>query len=230
VRRFWKLAEAVEYGGGFGVKLDSRPVKTPARADLAVPTRQLAGAIAAEWNDCGETVHPRTMPLTGLANAAIDRVMPDKARFAAGIARYAENDLTCYRAEGPAPLVARQSDGWDPLQAWARRRYDIDFLCVTGVMHVPQPDETVRKLGHAVVALDAFQLAGLSPLVTIGGSLIAGLAVVDEMMSAEDAWEAVSVDDRWQLEQWGDDVEARATLDRRRRDFMAAAYFLDLLS
>lgn len=230
MKRFWKVAEAVQGHGGFGVALDGRRVKTPARADLKVPTRALAGAITAEWNECGETVDPRAMPLTGLANAAIDRVAPDKASFASGLARYAESDLTCYRAEGPQALVARQAEAWDVLLSWARRRYDVDFACVSGVMHVPQPEETVRKLGHAVATLDPFRLAGLSPLVTIGGSLVAGLAVLEEMMPAEDAWEAVSLDDRWQLEQWGDDPEARDALDARRRDFRAAARFLSLLN
>jgi chaperone required for assembly of F1-ATPase len=229
VRRFWKAADVVEADGGFGIALDGRRVKTPARADLHVPTQALAKAIAAEWSEAGETVDPRAMPLTGLANAAIDRVAPDKDGFAAGLVRYAESDLTCYRAEGPAALVARQAESWDVLLAWARRRYDVDFACVSGVMHVPQPQETVRKLGHAVATLDAFRLAGLSPLVTIGGSLVAGLAVLEEMLPAGDAWEAVSLDDRWQLEQWGDDPEARVALDARRRDFLVAARFLELL-
>lgn len=230
MKRFWRSAAVVPTEGGFAIELDGRRVRTPARAELVVPTSALADVIAAEWNECGEEIDPRAMPLTGLANAAIDRVAAAKDEFAAGLARYAESDLTCYRAEGPATLVARQAESWDALLAWARRRYDVDFECVSGVMHVPQPDETVRKLGHAVAALDAFQLAGLSPLVTIGGSLIAGLAVLEEMMPAGDAWEAVSLDDRWQLEQWGDDPEARAALDARRRDFLAAARFLDLLS
>jgi chaperone required for assembly of F1-ATPase len=205
-------------------------VKTPARAELKVPTPTLAEAIATEWNECGEKVDPSAMPLTGLANAAIDRIRPDRENYAAGIASYGETDLTCYRAEGPEALVRWQSDSWDVLLAWARRRYDVDFRCVSGVMHVPQPEDTVRKLGHAVRSLDAFRLAGLSPLVTIGGSLVAGLAVLEEMMPAEAAWEAVSLDDRWQLEQWGDDPEARSTLDARRRDFLAGARFLELLN
>jgi chaperone required for assembly of F1-ATPase len=230
VKRFWKVAEVVEADGGLAIALDGRRVKTPACTYLIVPTPALAEAIAVEWNECGETVDPRAMPLTGLANAAIDRIESDRENFAAGLARYAESDLTCYRAEGPATLVARQAESWDGLLAWARRRYDVDFACVSGVMHTPQPEETVRKLGHAVATLDAFRLAGLSPLVTIGGSLIAGLAVLERMMPAEDAWEAVSLDDRWQLEQWGDDPEARAALDARRSDFLAAARFLDLLS
>jgi chaperone required for assembly of F1-ATPase len=214
---------------GYAVELDGRPVKTPARAELAVPTSALAEAIAAEWNDSPEEVDPRTMPLTGLANAAIDRVASDKDAFAAGLARYGESDLTCYRAEGPETLVKRQTESWDALLGWARRRYDVDFATCSGVMHVPQPEETVRKLGHAVAMLDAFRLAGLSPLVTIGGSLVAGLAVLEKMMPATEAWEAVSLDDRWQMEQWGADAEAEAALDARRRDFLAGARFLELL-
>lgn len=230
MKRFWKAAEIIEAGGQFGVALDGRQVKTPGRANLLVPSRALGEAIAAEWNGCGEEVDPRLMPFTGLANAAIDRIAPDKENYAAGIAGYGETDLVCYRAEGPETLVRWQAESWDALLAWARRRYDVDFNCQTGVIHVPQPEETVRKLGHAVAALDSFRLAGLSPLVTIGGSLVGGLALLEEMMPAESVWEAVSLDDRWQLEQWGDDPEARAALDARRRDFLAAARFLELLN
>ena len=230
MKRFWKTAEAIATGTGFAIELDSRPVKTPARADLVLPTEALAHAVAEEWNAVGETIDPREMPLTGFGNAAIDRIGPAKEDFASGIARYGESDLTCYRAEGPELLVRWQQEAWDALLGWARRRYDVDFVTCSGVMHVPQPDDTVRKLFHEVAALDAFQLAGLSPMVTIGGSLIAALAVYEETMSAESAWEAVSLDERWQLEQWGDDAEARAAMDARRRDFLAAARFLALLS
>jgi chaperone required for assembly of F1-ATPase len=229
MKRFWKSAAAVKADGGYAVELDGRPVKTPARAELAVPTAALAEAIAAEWNEAPDEVDPRAMALTGLANAAIDRVAADKDAFAASLARYGESDLTCYRAEGPETLVKRQAESWDVLLGWARRRYDVDFATCSGVTHVPQPEETVRKLGHAVASLDAFQLAGLSPLVTIGGSLVAGLAVLEKMMPATEAWEAVSLDDRWQMEQWGADAEAEAALDARRRDFLAGARFLELL-
>ena len=143
------------------------------------------------------------MPLTGLANAAIDRVAPDRAAFAQSLARYAEADLTCYRAENPRALAEREAECWDPLLAWARRRYDVDFAVTPGVAHVAQPQATVERLAHAVAALDAFHLAGLSPLVTIGGSLVAALAVLEKAVTPEEAWRAVSVDEGWQLEQWG---------------------------
>jgi chaperone required for assembly of F1-ATPase len=229
VKRFWKEAAVAEADGGFAIALDGKPVRTPARAPLVAPTRALAEAIAGEWNSSGEEVDPRAMPLTGLANAAIDRVAPDTQAFAGGLARYAEADLTCYRAEGPDALVQRQSESWDVLLDWARRRYDVDFACQSGIVHVAQPEDTVRRLGHEVAVLDPFRLAGLAPLVTIGGSLVAALAVIEEALPAESAWEAVSLDERWQLEQWGSDGEAEAALDLRRRDFLAAARFLSLL-
>jgi chaperone required for assembly of F1-ATPase len=194
-----------------------------------VPTRALAEAIAEEWRTVGERIDPRAMPLTGLANAAIDRAAPERQAFAAGVARYAEADLACYRAEGPRALIARQEHHWDPLLGWARRRLDVDFATTSGLMHVAQPPATVERLAHAIAALDPFRLAGLSPLVTIGGSLVAALAVLEKAVSPEEAWDAVSVDERWQLEQWGADAEAEAVLENRRRDFFSAANFLERL-
>jgi chaperone required for assembly of F1-ATPase len=221
--------DVVREDGGWEIRLDGRPVRTPARVPLAVPSGALAQAIAGEWRAPAEYVDPRAMPLTGLANAAIDQVTPDKDVFAAGLVRYAEADLACYRAEGPRALVERQAASWDALLAWARRRYDVDFATTFGLLHVAQPPATVERLGHAVAALGAFQLAGLSPLVNIGGSLIAALAVLEKAITSEQAWEAVSIDERWQLEQWGADPEAQAALENRQRDFFAAARFLELL-
>lgn len=229
MKRFWKDVIVAKEDGGWGVALDTRPVRTPARAPLVVPTEALAHAIADEWRGIAGEVDPRAMPLTGLANAAIDRVSPERQAFAAGLARYAEADLACYRAEGPRGLVERQEVSWDALLAWARRRFDVDFATTCGIVHVEQPAATVDRLAHALAALDPFRLAGLSPLVTIGGSLVAALAVVEKAITPEAAWDAVSVDERWQLEQWGADAEAEAALENRRRDFLAAARFLDLL-
>ena len=229
MKRFWKRAEAVAGKDGWGVELDGKPLKTPGKLELMVPTESLAQSIAEEWNEAPETVDPRSMAMTGLANAAIEKVAPDAASFAAGLARYGEADLFCYRAEGPAKLVERQAAAWDPLLAWARRRFDVDFAITHGITHVPQPAGTAERLGHAVTALDAFRLAALSPLVTIGGSLIAALAVAEGAFEAEAAWDAVSLDERWQIETWGDDAEAVAMLEGRQRDWIAAARFLSLL-
>ena len=229
MKRFWTNAEAASTGAGWRVELDGKPLRTPARAPLAVPTQPLARAIAEEWSAAPETFEPRAMPLTGLANAAIDRVAHDPAAFAAGLAHYGESDLTCYRAEAPRPLAEMQAQAWDPLLAWARRRFDVDFRTTCGIVHVAQSAATTERLAHAVAALDPFRLAGLSPLVTIGGSLVAALGVLEGAVTADAAWDAVTVDDRWQREQWGADLEAEQRLENRRRDFMAAAAFLEFL-
>jgi len=229
VKRFWKDVCVEAEDGGWAIRLDGRAVKTPARAPLVVPTRALADAIAGEWSSVKGEIDPRQMPLTGLANAAIDRIAPSKEAFASGVARYAEADLACYRADGPRELMDRQEEQWNRLLGWARRRYDVDFATTTGITHVTQPAATVERLAHAVSSLDAFRLAGLSPLVTIGGSLVGGLAVLEKALTPSEVWDAVSLDDQWQLERWGSDAEAEAALENRQRDFVAGARFLELL-
>ena len=229
MKRFWKNAEAVQRDDGWLVELDGKPIRTPARVPLTVPSKALADAIAEEWSSVEADIDPRNMPLTGLANAAIDRVQPDKKNFADALARYAEADLACYRAEGPPGLAERQAELWDELLAWGRRRFDVDFRTTSGLLHVEQPQATSERLKHAVASIDPFRLAALSPLITIGGSLLAALGVLEGAFSPERAWETVSVDDHWQLEQWGSDAEAEAALDNRKRDFLAAARFLELL-
>ena len=225
MKRFWTEARA-ENGG---VLLDDRPVRTPKRNLLVVPSPALAEAFAAEWNAVGEELDPRQLPLTGLANAAIDIVAADRPAFVAGLARYAETDLLAYRAETPEALVRRQAAEWDPLLLWVRERYDVHVELVSGVMHRPQPDATVARLAEAVSARTDFELAALSPIVAIGGSLIAGLALAERAFDPDRLWSAVSLDELWQEEQWGADDLALQARTARRRDWDAAARFLALL-
>jgi len=229
VKRFYTSAAAVASSDGFAILLDGKPVKTPARCALAVPTLALGEAIAAEWATQVETIDPGTMKLTGLANAAIDRVAPDPAAFARELARYADSDLLCYRADTPADLMARQAREWDKLLGWARRRYDIDFVVVMGIIHACQPAATVARLSAAIAAPDAFRLAALSPIVTIGGSLVATLALFEGEIDAPQAFAVTHLDELWQAERWGDDAEAIVARDHRRADFLAAARMLELL-
>jgi chaperone required for assembly of F1-ATPase len=229
MKRFYKDAAALPVDGGWQISLDGRPVKTPAREPLIVPTGPLAQAIVQEWQSQGDDIDPRTMPLTGLANAAIDRVAPDRTAFAQGLARYGESDLLCYRAESPDALVARQAERWDPLLAWARRRFDIEFETATGIMHRPQHAQTIERLARAVASRNAFQLAALSPLVTVSGSVVVALALAEQAIDLETGWAAATLDEQWQIEQWGEDAEAAAMLASRRRDFEAGYRLLNLL-
>lgn len=225
MKRFWTEARA----DGGAVLLDGRPVRTPKRNGLQVPSHALAEAIAAEWNAVGEELDPRALPLTGLANAAIDIVATDQAAFAAGLARYGETDLLAYRATSPDTLVARQAAEWDPLLAWVLARYDVHVEVVGGIIHQPQPETTVTRLAEATAARDGFELAALSPIVTIGGSLIVGLALLERAFDPERLWSAVSLDELWQEELWGEDALAVQARTARRAEWDTAVRFLDLV-
>ena len=229
MKRFWKHAEAVREDRGWGIALDGRPVRTPARAPLLVPAETLARAMADEWRAQGDTIDPAAMPLTGVANAAIDLATPDPAAFAAPIAAYAASDLLCYRDDRDSALQAEQAAMWNPLLAWAEGRHGIEFALTQGVLPVDQPDATIATLKGAVLALDPFRLAALAPLVTIGGSLVAGLALSEGAYDADTLWQAVSLDELYQERRWGADGEAQAMRARREADWHNAARFLSLL-
>ena len=227
MKRFYQDAAVVAGESGFEIHLDGRPVRTPAREPLALPTHRLAEAVAEEWRAQGDVVDPRSMPFTGLANGAIDQIAPNRESFAAGIARYAESDLLCYRAEGPTELVVRESAAWDPLLEWAMARYDVAFRVTQGIMPVAQPDETLARLTAVVTAFDPFTLAGLSTLVTLSGSLVCGLAVVEGGHDADLIWTAAEIDEAWEVEQWGEDKEAAARSAQRRHEFAMARAFCE---
>lgn len=229
MKRFYKTVTVEKLDGGHAIRLDGRAVKTPARAELVLPTSALGLSVAAEWDAQEEDIDPRAMPLTGLANAAIDRVAPDPAAFAQILAAYGETDLICYRADHPAELIGRQAECWDPLIDWAQQRYDIEFEIVHGIMHCAQPDETIARLSAAVRAYDVFQLAALQPLVTISGSLVISLALAEGEIDGRAAFDAAHLDELWQIEQWGEDELATQAREHRAADFRAAARFLALL-
>lgn len=226
MKRFWKN---VTVDAERGIRLDDRPVRTPGRAPLLLPTDGLAEAVADEWRMVADDIDPRAMPLTGLANAAIDRIAIDPVAFAAGLAAYGESDLLCYRADSPADLVERQAALWNPPLDWARDRYDVHFEIVTGVIHRAQPDATIERLGAAIAARPAFELAPLSPIVTITGSLVLALALAERAMEADAVWAAANLDEDWQAEQWGEDDLAMKARETRQRDFDAAVRFLSLI-
>lgn len=229
MKRFWKEAAAVRQDGGWGIALDGRAVRTPARAPLILANAPLAEAIAAEWAAQGETIDPASMPLTGIANAAIDLAGGDPAGFAEPIAAYAASDLFCYRDDRDAALQAEQAAAWNPLLAWAEARHGIEFALAQGVLPIDQPAATVAALRGAVFALPPFRLAPLAPLVTIGGSLVAGLALVEGAFDADALWAAVSLDELYQERRWGADSEAQRMRAHREADWANAARFLSLL-
>lgn len=227
-RRFWTTALAVPVEGGFTVHLDARPVRTPLKMPLVLPTLALAKAVAAEWQAQESSVNPETMPYTRSANSAIDKVQPQFAAVADMLAEYGGSDLLCYRAEGPAALAARQAQGWDPLLDWARDDLGAPLRQATGVMHVAQPEASLAALRHHVHAMSPFQLAAFHDLVAISGSLVLALAVARGRITADEAWTLSRVDEDWQISLWGEDEEAAEVAARKREALLQADRFYTL--
>ena len=228
-KRFYKAVGVTDEGGGFGIALDGRVVRTPARTPLVVPSRALAEAIAGEWEAQRPHIVPASMVLTKLANTAIDRVAGRERAVAADIIAFAGCDLLCYRADSPERLGTRQADAWDPVLTWAARRLGCHFVCVTGVVNHPQPEAALEALARELEPHSPFQLAAMHTITTLTGSAILALAQYDGAISADAAWNAAHVDEDWQIEQWGADAEAEARRAARRADFDCAVRLLELV-
>ena len=227
-KRFYKDAAAGEASeGGHPVLLDGRPVRTPARRLLAAPQRALAEALVAEWNAQENVVDPARMPLTRLANAVIDAVADRPQPVADEIAKYLGSDLLFYRADAPAGLVAKQSEAWDPVLAWARDVLGARFVQIEGVIYAAQPEQAVAA-ARAAIPLDVWRLGGVSLVTSLTGSALLALALAQGAIAADAAWDAAHVDEDWQMSQWGRDELALERRSYRRKDFDAAVSVLRL--
>lgn len=227
-RRFWKDATVVTADGGFTVHLDARPVRTPLKAPLILPTLALAEAVAAEWQAQAGTVNPETMPFTRTSNSALDKVAPQFKAVAAMLAAYGDSDLLCYRAEGPDDLVARQAEAWDPLLTWAAEALDAPLAITFGVMPVEQSRDSIARLADLVGPMSAFQLSAFHDLVSLSGSLVLALAVTRKRLTAEAAWSLSRIDEDWQIALWGEDEEAAENAARKQAAFLQADRFYGL--
>ena len=194
-----------------------------------MPTKALAEAIAGEWEAQREHIDPAGMPLTRLANSAIDGVRVHQAEVRADIVKYAASDLLCYRASEPELLVRRQAEVWDPVLAWARDALGARFEVADGIMPVTQPEAARSAIAGALEGFDAFSLAALHVMTTLTGSALLALAHARGHLSAEAAWAAAHVDEDWQIGRWGEDAEAAARRRRRWSEMQAASRLLALL-
>jgi chaperone required for assembly of F1-ATPase len=205
-------------------------MRTPAKRELALPSKALAEALAAEWEAQGDRIDPATMPLTRLVNSALDGVAGREAEVRAEIAKYAVSDLLCYRAEGPSELVRRQAVAWDPILAWAREALGARLSTAQGIVPVAQPEAATRAIESGLARLDPLALAAHHVMTTLTGSALLALAHGHRRLTAEEAWAAAHVDEDWQISQWGEDAEAKARRDRRWSEMQAASRLLRLLA
>lgn len=226
-KRFWTDVTTGPVEGGWDVRLDGKPIRTPAKTALVLPTEAMAEAIAAEWRKVEGKVDPRVMPVTRAANAAIDKVAPQFDEVAGLISDYGDSDLLCYRATEP-DLAAVQAAAWDPWLAWSAAALDAPLRVVEGIMATEQPRESLERLDARVRACSAFELTALSDLVALTGSLVLGFAATGRAAEREAIWDVSRFDEKWQERKWGVDDEAQKGAAAKRRDFLHAGHFWDL--
>jgi chaperone required for assembly of F1-ATPase len=225
-KRFYKQVAVGESKTGFDIQLDGRAVKTPLKRPFAVPSRDMAHAIAAEWDAQETHIDPSTMIVTRLANTAVDRVRGDERRIVAELQDFAGSDLVCYRAGTPDPLVARQALHWDQVLDWAKATHNVQFICVEGIVHHTQPDTALAAVAGALGAEDEFRLTAIHNITTLTGSTLIAMMTAAGALTGEEAWAAAHADEDWQIEQWGSDEEAEARRAVRKQDFDATMQFL----
>ncbi|MBA5777944.1 ATPase [Stappia sp. F7233] len=225
-KRFYEKVSVEERDGGHAILLDGRPVRTPARRVLALPGARLAQAVAGEWERQEKVIDPATMPLTRIANSALDGVADRLKDVADTIAEYAGSDLLCYRADSPEKLVGRQNAAWDPVLAWAETRLGRPFSLACGLMPVAQDAALLAAFRAALDERGPLEIAALHTVTTLTGSAVLALALGEGAFEAEAVWSAAHVDEDWNIEQWGEDAEAAARRAARHAEFAAAALIL----
>lgn len=231
MKRFYKQTGVALAERGFSIQLDGKPMRTPAKQILVVPTEPLAEAIAAEWAAVPEAteINATLLPLTRLAATGLDRVVSRREEVVADTAKYAGSDLLCYRATAPDSLVKLQHDTWQPLLDWAADKYGARLQVVSGISFVQQADDALAKLRQAVAAHSDLALSALYNLTHAAGSLVIALAIAEGRLSAQEASAAAQVDETYQIERWGDDPLAVKRREGVARDIDAGARFLALL-
>jgi chaperone required for assembly of F1-ATPase len=222
MKRFYKNAAAEGTPHGFRILLDGKPVQTPARNPLILPTQALADAVAKEWQEQGDEIVPTTMPLTRMANTVLDGVRATRDDVIVAILRFGEDDLLAYRAEAGSALAGRQQ-AWDTLLDWAAGAFGARLTVAQGIGPMSQPDGPLAALREAVAPRDDFALAALHVLASITGSLVLGLAVLEARLEPGEAFALSRLDEAYQAEIWGQDAEAHARALRLEREMEDAA-------
>ena len=227
-KRFWKNAHVVSSETGYLIKLDDKILKTPAKKQMLLPTEALAKKVASEWGEQVEEIDPTTMPFTKSSNAALDKVSEQFEEVSSLLGEYGDTDLLYYRADSPPELQKRQKTGWDPIVNWAENTFKVQINCGTGIVYIPQDAKLFSEINIKINSLSIFELTALYDMVSITGSLILGLAIINGRLSAEEAYQLSRIDEQWQLEQWGEDEEAQVASNKKNIAILHSEEFFAL--
>jgi len=228
MKRFYKEVAVDEVEGGWQVMLDGRGIKTVKGSPQITPTRGLADALAAEWAAQGEKLDPASFPMRDMADYALDIVAADTASVAHKLTAYGDTDTLLYRADPDEPLYIRQQEVWEPIVTAFEARESVALTRISGIIHRPQDEESLTKLKAKLGTVSPFALAGIEAMASLSSSLIVALSAWEAVSDALHLWEAASLEEQWQADQWGRDEEAEARREKRVTDFLRACEFTRL--
>lgn len=227
MKRFYDIVGITEAKGGWQITLDGRRIKTVKTNEQIVPSRVLAEMLAAEWDSQSEKLDPATFPMRDMADYAIDIVAPAKSEIASKLIAYGDTDTLLYRADPDEALYQRQIAVWEPIVSAFETREKLQFSRTSGIVHHAQSDATLAHLRARLEAQPPFALAGIEGMASLAASLITALTAAEGHSDPLELWQATSLEEEWQADQWGRDPEANERRAKRQRDFLTAHRFVE---
>ena len=228
MKRFYKDVTVGEQDQMFTILLDGKTIKTPEKSLCLMPTREMAQAVAREWDDQLEEINPALMPVTKLANTAIDRLDKRRAELIDELVEYAGSDQLCYRAEHPDELVNLQNQIWDPLLKRMSDIHGIELKLAAGIIFQQQEAEQLSKIRALIEAIESFKLMAFYAMTTVSGSVTIGFNLFEGHITVDQAWQAGHLDENFQTSKWGSDAEAEERRENLKSELENAAKFLKL--
>ena len=219
---------AASHDDGFAITAKEKPLMTPGKKPLVVPTQELAEAMTTEWQ-ANQKFMAEQMKLTALAYTAIDRVIGQEDNIAEVLLAYVDTDTLCYRSSHSQALEKEQRECWDPVLHWAAGRFSAIWQVTNGVMPIEQPEALHQNLRDYLKTMDPMRLAAACVLASIFSSLVLTLAVLEKHMDVQRAFELSRLEEEVQNRQWGKDEEALARVERVKAEILAISRFLRLL-
>ncbi|MEO0689844.1 MAG: ATP12 family protein [Pseudomonadota bacterium] len=225
MKRFYDMVGTREREGAWQVTLDGRGLKTVKGADQVVPSRKLVEALASEWDTQSEDLDPASFPMRDMADYAIDVVAHTRGEVASKLITYADTDTLLYRADPDEAIFAKQEATWEPILTAFERREGLTLKRVSGVIHALQDKAALAKLRDKIAGFDPFTLAGLEAMTSLAASLTIGLTALEPDADPVALWQAASLEEEWQADEWGRDYEAEERRAKRQTDFLRACEF-----
>ena len=202
--KYWKNVWKEEQNNNlFLIYLDENCLKSDQGNNIKVPAR-LADEIVREWNTDGKINSIKNSFFTKFCFSVIDMNKKDRESALSQLIAYGNCDPICYIADEPKKLHIKQKKLYDPLIDWAQKALSIKLNTGAGLLFIEQPLPNSGNIKKFLEELDNFHLTIIHELTKTLGSLFTSLALHNNIISSELAWEVANVEDNFRIDVWGE--------------------------